>query len=91
MGGGVKHGRVDANQKEIVDGLRQVGARVQVTSDVGKGFPDLVVSFRGVVYLIETKTENGKLTPDQVDWHNDWQCAHIVKSVDEALKIIGAI
>jgi len=88
----VKHGKVDANQKEIVDGLRQVGASVVSLADVGKGTPDILVGFRQKSYLLEIKTDDGKLTPDQRLFHATWN-GHIaiVRNLDEALRVIGAI
>ena len=86
----------DANQPEIVRALRKVGALVEDTSKSGKGFPDLVVAFRGTVYLIEVKDgskppSKRKLTDDQVLWHEKWNgYAAIVKNIDEALNVIGA-
>lgn len=84
--------RVDRNQPEIVMALRKMGARVAELHVVGKGIPDICVGFRGANYLLEIKTEKGKLTDDQWAWHELWtgQVA-IVKTVDEALRAIGAI
>ncbi len=88
--------RIDANQPEIVQALRDVGASVSVTSMVGKGFPDIVVGYRGQNYLIEIKDgskppSQRKLTPDEQEWHDLWRgTVHIANSTDEALKIIGA-
>lgn len=91
-------GKPDENQAEIVAALRGVGASVAITSQAGKGFPDLVVGFRGVNYLIEVigpgKIRNyrktGGLMPNQVEWHDAWrgQCA-VAHNVEEALAIIG--
>ena len=39
--------KVDANQPATVKALRDAGMTVAVTSSLGKGFPDLVVGFRG--------------------------------------------
>lgn len=47
--------RTDANQKEIVAGLRKMGYSVFVTSNLGHGFPDLVAGRYGVNYLLEVK------------------------------------
>jgi Holliday junction resolvase len=87
--------KVDANQKEIVAALRKVGATVSSTATIGKGFPDLIVGFRGVNYLLEVKTgtkppSERKLTPDQVLFHAKWtgQIA-VVNNVNEALQAIG--
>lgn len=89
--------RVDANQKEIVTALRAVGASVSLTHTLGRGFPDLVVGFRGINYLMEIKDgskpeSKRKLTPDETLWHAAWagQIA-IIKNIQEALKLIGAI
>ncbi len=61
--------RVDANQFEIVKALRRGGFWVDVTSGAGSGFPDLVVTRPdGRVFLVETKTDGGRMTPDQVSY-----------------------
>lgn len=85
-----KPAKTDQNQAEIVDALRRVGASVEITADVGRGFPDLVVGFRDVTYLMEVKTSKGKPTADQVRWHALWRGqVAIVRSIDEALGVIG--
>jgi len=40
----MKAARTDANQSEIVAGLRAIGATVQPLHAVGKGCPDLMVA-----------------------------------------------
>lgn len=75
----------DANEKQIIQALREVGAFVEQLS--GTGTPDLLVAHRGRLYLIEvkdTRTEStGKgwkrstsqwpeLTPAQVRWWSAW-------------------
>lgn len=64
--------RTDGNQKAIVHALRAAGRTVEVLSDVGRGVPDLLVSFRGVNYLLEVKIPGAKLTPDEDKWHDGW-------------------
>jgi Holliday junction resolvase len=89
--------RTDANQNDIVEALRDVGATVAITSGLGSGFPDIVVGFREVNYLIEIKDgskppSKRRLTPDEQDFHDLWRgSVHIANDTDEALKIIGAI
>lgn len=89
--------RTDSNQSVIVKALREVGATVAPTHELGKGFPDIVVGFRGINWMIEIKDGNKppskrKLTPDEVEWHALWRGqVAVVNSVDEALKLIGAI
>ncbi|KAF0675095.1 hypothetical protein [Profundibacterium mesophilum] len=88
--------KVDRNQAEIVAALRGVGATVQPLHGVGQGCPDLLVGYRRANILIEVK--DGLLPPSaralndrQVEWHRDWRgTVTTVKSVDEALAVIGA-
>jgi hypothetical protein len=88
--------RIDANQNEVVQVLRDVGASVAITSMVGKGFPDIVVGFRGRNYLIEIKDgskppSKRKLTSDEREWHDTWRgTVYVANNSDEALEIIGA-
>lgn len=78
----------DTNERAIVDALRGVGASVVQLSD--KGVPDLLVGFRGETLLMEVKGKRGKLTADQVEWHDGWRGqVAVVRSVDEALAVIG--
>ena len=77
-----KRGRVDANQKEIVKQLRQLGCSVAITSMVGSGFPDLVVGYKGKNYLIElkdgTKPASAQaLTADEIEFMETWRGQYI--------------
>ena len=89
-----KAAKIDDNQKAIVNVLRQIGASVQSLAATGKGCPDLLVGYQGINYLMEIKDgdkmlSKQKLTIDQEHWHTLWRgSVHIVKSVDEALKIL---
>ncbi len=70
--------KIDSNQPEIVEKLRELGASVQILSAVGKGCPDLLVGFQGRNLLLEVKDGDlvpsaRKLTPDQLGWHAGWQ------------------
>lgn len=90
-------GRVDANQAEIVSDLRDVGASVAVTSNMGGGFPDIVIGYRGINYLFEIKDGNKppsarQLTDAEKEFHITWRGAiYVINNSDEALEIIGAI
>lgn len=53
----------------MVRGARELGAEVQHLHTVGQGCPDLLIAFRGRWYVVEVKAEDGKLTPDEEDWH----------------------
>lgn len=83
--------RRDANHAEIRDAFRALGASVADTADLGDGFPDLVVGWRGCNYLVEIKTRTGKLTPDEVKFFDAWKGqAVIVRTVDDAQKLLDA-
>lgn len=86
--------KVDANQKEIVEGLRKSGCSVAVTSDAHKGFPDIVVGCMGKNIMIEIKDgkkspSERKLTNDQVEFRAAWSGQYDVAcSLPQAKKII---
>jgi hypothetical protein len=84
--------RTDANQREIVDALRQAGATVYCAHAVGHGFPDLVVGFREQNYLLEVKSEQNALTDDQLTFFAGWRGqVTVIRSTTEALRAIGAM
>lgn len=89
-----KAAKTDRNQTEVVNALRQVGASVQSLAATGKGCPDLLVGYRGINYLMEVKDGDKppsarELTIDQKHWHSLWRgSVYVVKSTDEALKIL---
>jgi hypothetical protein len=90
--------RTDANQKDIVEMVRKLpGASITSTHTIGKGFPDLVIGYKGINYLIELKDGNKpksqkKLTPDEVEFHLKWngQIA-ICENFEDILKILKNI
>jgi len=76
----------------IVRHLRTIGASVQILSFVGKGCPDLLTGYKGKNILLEVKTGKGKLTPDQVIWHSEWQGqVHTCRTAEEAEQILRKI
>ena len=69
--------KVDANQASVMASLRKAGCSVQSLAAIGKGCPDLLVSFGGHNVLVEVKDgakvlSAQKLTADQVKWHAKW-------------------
>jgi len=85
-----KHGRVDSTQGRIVEVLRATGHSVQILSSVGGGCPDLLVGRNGHNFLIEAKTDKGKLTGEQAIWHNEWKGQKaIARSPEEALDAVN--
>lgn len=81
--------KVDSNQREIVEALRAMGASVYLTHQVGSGFPDIVVGYRGMTILLEIKSEKGKMKPDEVEFFQKWKgCAFVVYSAEEAIMVV---
>lgn len=84
--------KVDNNQKEIVRALRNVGAGVQSLASVGKGCPDLLVLYRGKWFVMEVKTEFGKLRPAQIRWIKTFRDEVVIpRNAEDALRVIGAL
>ena len=86
--------KVDANQPEIVQALRDIGATVQILSAVGKGCPDILVGFRRNNFLFEIKDgakspSRRKLTDDERQWHDDWRGqVTTISNVRQAIALI---
>jgi hypothetical protein len=86
--------KVDGNQAIIVSALRAADCHVEILSDVGHGFPDLLVCFRDEMTwhtcLMEVKSPGGKLTPDELIFWLSWPgLKFIVRSPEDALRQIG--
>ena len=97
--------RRDANEAEVIAALQAAGASVQQLD--GDGLPDLLVSFRNELHLVEVKRvgddrkrvhagasgDLAGLTPSQVRWFARWKGRPpaIVQSALEALRAIGAL
>lgn len=85
--------RIDDNQNSIVSKLRQIGCSVAITSAVGKGFPDIVVGYKGRNFMFEIKDGNKppsarKLTNDERKWHDDWRGkVHVVECFADCLEV----
>lgn len=87
--------RTDRNHAEIINALRKIpNISVFSTHEVGKGFPDIVVGYKGVNYLIEIKDGNKppsarKLTDAELQFHSNWRGQiKIVNNLDEVLNLL---
>lgn len=81
--------RQDANQPEIVAGLRAAGYAVYIL-----GMPvDLLIGWGGTrSALLEIKTKDGKLTEFQEKFIPDWPGPiGVVRSLDEAIEFLEGI
>lgn len=94
--------RRDANERPVVAALVAAGCAVQRLD--APGVPDLLVSFRDRLYLLEVKNPEAKgggkyntggrwLTEQQVEWRERWKGVQPIDvvSAEEALRAIGAI
>jgi hypothetical protein len=81
--------RRDANEAPIVQALKRVGASVARISDVG--MPDLVIWHRDRITLMEIKMPRGRATLAQERRTAEGWPVVTVRSVDEALRAIGAV
>lgn len=85
-----RRAKVDINQPEIVKAFRDMGCTVQHLHTIGSGCPDILVGIAGFNILVEIKTPEGKLTMDQILWHDAWRGqVQIVDSVDKAVSVVN--
>lgn len=83
--------RTDGNHTEIMKALRRVSCHVTPLSSTVPGVPDILVSRAGKWFVLEIKSGNGELSPDQEGFINQARApVQVVRSVDEALRAVGA-
>lgn len=83
--------RVDANQKLIVEALRAAGVSVCSLAGAGDGIPDLLCATADPLrtWLVEVKTKDGTLKPDQTRFFASWPGEiQLVRSCEDALATI---
>jgi Holliday junction resolvase len=88
-----RRGRTDANQTEIVKVFRKLGFSVAITSMVGNGFPDIVISKHKRNWLVEIK--DGKrvlsernLTDDEEEFISNWKgSVFLVETIEQAIAL----
>lgn len=85
--------KVDQNQEQIVRDLRKYGACVTVISSLGRGVPDLLVSYDDIWYVVELKNpmqkkSQQKLTKDEQRWVNKQKArVHVIREIGEILNV----
>lgn len=86
----------DGGQDKIVKALRKLGAKVVIVSVVNN-FCDLLVGFKGNLYLMEVKDgtkppSQRKLTPGEIKCQREFELVgvdyHIINSVEEAIDLV---
>ena len=65
--------RTDAAHAAIRKALRKRGYIVADTHCLGNGYPDLHVSRDGLAVLVEVKSLDGELSPDELVFHRQWE------------------
>jgi len=85
--------KLDDNHEEIVNALKKIGCSVYDASRAGEGFPDLVVGrVTGGIpcsYLLEVKSEHGKLNKKQSLFKTNWKGSYaVVRTPMEAIKAV---
>ena len=83
--------KVDKNQSLIVSHAKKLGAEVLHLHTVGMGCPDLLISYNGFNYLVEVKSEKGKLNKSQVEFFEKWKgqvsVVYSTKELEQLLNI----
>lgn len=85
--------KVDDNQPDVVRQLRRVpGLSVTPTHQVGGGFPDLCVGWRGRNLLVELKDprkipSKRALTKSEQEWHKSWPGEAIVAETAQDIMV----
>lgn len=80
--------RRDANEPEIITEFERLGAQVIRIDEPC----DLIVGYKGHCYLVEVKTEKGKLTATQEKFTKEWRHGfHIVRSTKDVQEFIEKI
>lgn len=86
--------RRDKNHKEIVNQLKKIGCSVIDTSQIGKGFFDIIVGYRKKTYLIEIKSDTAYgrkgLSESQRIFAEEWKGGEIlcINSIEDFIKLI---
>lgn len=86
--------KVDVNQKEIVNFIRNYGASVLITSQLKNAF-DILVGYNGFNIIMEIKDglkppSQRKLTKGEQQFKDTWQGGkyHIVKNIIEVEQVL---
>ncbi|HEX5464430.1 MAG TPA: hypothetical protein VFW88_06910 [Burkholderiales bacterium] len=79
--------RRDDNEREIISALEQAGCSVYQGD-----WCDLIVGRAGQNFMLEVKTERGRLTKSQQKLHDGWRgTISVVRDVPEALAAVGLL
>ena len=69
-----------------MNAFRKLGYSVWDTSAVGRGFPDLIIAKNSEIFLVEVKTEKGKLNEKQEAFINKWNAeVFVIRTIDDVI------
>jgi hypothetical protein len=83
-------GKVDSNQAEIVEALRKLPCEVLSLGSLGGGAPDLLVSFRNRLILLEVKPPGEKQNAAQIKFAERWPVAVVRSGPEAVLAVVEA-
>lgn len=66
----MRESKYQAKLKKQYEGQGCIVIKLNPSSDVPKGFPDLLVIEPSDVCFVETKSEDGRVGPAQKHWHD---------------------
>jgi hypothetical protein len=81
---------VDSNQAEIVEALRKLPCEVLSLGSLGGGAPDLLVSFRNRLILLEVKPPGEKQNAAQIKFAERWPVAVVRSGPEAVLAVVEA-
>lgn len=87
----IRAAKIDINQPEIVQFLRAHGAFVRSVAQLKNAF-DLLVFYKGNIFMVEVKQQKGKLTDGELKFKAEAEkvgCKYwIIRSCDDALEML---
>lgn len=88
--------RKDKNQSSIIRSLKKINASVVDASNIGNGFPDLIIGYHKKTYLIEIKNKDnwyGKKggSTSQKTFRTDWKGdqIYVFSSIEEIIELLN--
>jgi hypothetical protein len=86
----------DANHNEVVRTLKKCGIATMDTSGLGCGFPDLIVTVKGQIHLVDIKNPNTSygrrgLNDLQKEFADNWQGPpiYLIYSMDDVASLVA--
>ena len=86
--------RRDACERNIINELKKIDVNNEVSVQMLDipGGPDVILGYRGRNYLIEFKSENGKLNEKQQKWHAEWKGqVTVCRSIENVLTLLNVL